>query len=221
MASQEEIKKELSGESSKNSITNKLLEFQKRVSAISKDSVNPFFKSKYFDVNTVIDTIKPVLNDIGLVVTQPFGISDAGKNVLYTQVWDDGKLVIASGILIPEVADIQKFGAALTYLRRYALVSLLLLQGEEDDDGNTVVKSKAPAKQKTSNSEAESQELMKQSMDEFEGAPRSIKPISQKQAWLIKSLYTQFGIEPMSDEFLRQLTSQQASDLIKKIKGEV
>lgn len=129
-------------EVSGSSIPNKLLEFQKRVSAISKDSVNPFFKSKYFDVNTVIDTIKPILNEVGLVVLQPMGIQD-GKNILITEIWDGSDLVNNSLVLIPEIADIQKFGAALTYLRRYALVSLLLLQGEEDDDGNAAVKQKS------------------------------------------------------------------------------
>jgi hypothetical protein len=115
---------------------NKLLEFQKRVSAISKDSVNPFFKSKYFDVNTVIDTIKPILNEVGLVVTQPLETTE-GRNVLVTRVLDDGKVVLDSGVFLPEITDVQKFGAAITYIRRYALVSLLLLQGEEDDDGNS------------------------------------------------------------------------------------
>lgn len=140
-------KKETStrAEVSNPSISNKLLEFQKRVSAISKDSVNPFFKSKYFDVNTVIDTIKPILNEVGLVVSQPLRIHN-DKNVLCTMVLDEqGNALLDSEVIIPEITDIQKFGAALTYLRRYALVSLLLLQGEEDDDGNKV--SRPPVKQ--------------------------------------------------------------------------
>lgn len=123
---------------------NKLLEFQKRVSAISKDSVNPFFKSKYFDVNTVIDTIKPILNEVGLVVAQPLGIHDS-RNVLTTEVLDGDKVILSSTMYLPEQPDVQKLGAAITYIRRYALVSLLLLQGEEDDDGN---KASQPAKAK-------------------------------------------------------------------------
>lgn len=118
---------------------NKLLEFQQRVSAISKDSVNPFFKSKYFDVNTVIDTIKPILNEVGLVVAQPLHIEN-GKNLLKTEIWDGDTIVTYSEVYLPEIADVQKLGAAITYLRRYSLVSLLLLQGEDDDDGNRAVK---------------------------------------------------------------------------------
>ena len=119
----------------------KLLEFQKKVSAISKDSVNPFFHSKYFDVNTVIDTIKPILNEVGLVVVQPVGILGE-KNVLLTKVYDGEQEVLSSQIILPEITDVQKFGATMTYFRRYALVSLLLLQGEDDDDGNSTPKPK-------------------------------------------------------------------------------
>ena len=53
------------------SIYKKLLEVQKEVGAISKDSKNPFFKSKYFDINQLIEHVQPVLNKHGLVLTQP------------------------------------------------------------------------------------------------------------------------------------------------------
>ena len=126
--------------------SDKLLEFQKKVSAIHKDSVNPFFKSKYFDVNTVIDTIKPILSEVGLVVLQPIDCL-TGRNILLTQIRDGENTLVESHMLLPEIEDIQKLGAAITYFRRYALVSLLLLQGEEDDDGNkAVAKPKAEAK---------------------------------------------------------------------------
>jgi hypothetical protein len=49
----------------------KLLEVQKEVGAIKKDSVNPFFKSKYADINSYIDTVKPILNKHGVVLLQP------------------------------------------------------------------------------------------------------------------------------------------------------
>ena len=42
---------------------NKLLAFQKRVGAIKKDSVNPYYKSKYVDINSLLDVVKPLLNE--------------------------------------------------------------------------------------------------------------------------------------------------------------
>lgn len=115
--------------------TNKLLEFQKKVGAISKDETNPFFKSKYFDINGLIEAIKPVLNELGLVLAQPIGITENGKNALSTILLDGENIILSSEILLPDNIDPQKMGSAITYYRRYAIQSMLLLQAE-DDDGN-------------------------------------------------------------------------------------
>lgn len=193
--------------------TDKLLEFQRRVSAISKDSVNPFFKSKYFDVNTVIDTIKPILNEVGLVVTQPFQILE-GKNVLRTEVYDENKLILSSVILLPDLADVQKFGAAITYFRRYALVSLLLLQGEEDDDANkTQSKPKHAATAPNIAPDSQINEIVP-------GNPK-VGSITKKQALFIKSLRTQRGLEQIADEQLRKMSPKEASEEIKRLQEEV
>lgn len=115
---------------------NKLLEFQKRVEAIKKDAQNPFFKSNYFDINSLLGEIKPLLNDLGLILNQAFKM-DSGKTVLTTSITDSdtNEVLITSAILLPEQQDPQKLGSAITYLRRYSLQSLLALQAE-DDDGN-------------------------------------------------------------------------------------
>jgi len=70
--------------------TNKLLEFQKKVGAITKDETNPFFKSKYFDINGLIKDIKPVLDELGLVLVQPLIVIE-GKNALNTILHDGEK----------------------------------------------------------------------------------------------------------------------------------
>ena len=54
------------------SIYKKLLKVQSEVGAISdKDSKNPFFKSKYFDINKLIEVVNPVLSKHGIVLIQP------------------------------------------------------------------------------------------------------------------------------------------------------
>lgn len=113
---------------------NKLLEFQKRVGAISKDETNPFFKSKYFDINGLIEAIKPVLNELELVLVQPLIVIE-GKNALNTILHDGEKTLLESKVILPDNIDPQKMGSAITYYRRYAIQSMLLLQAE-DDDGN-------------------------------------------------------------------------------------
>jgi len=114
---------------------NKLLEFQKEVKAISKDSTNPFFKSAYFNINKLIEVIKPIVNKLELVIIQPLKVID-GKNVLKTMIIDDTKILVESEVIIPDIQDPQKIGSCITYLRRYSLQSLLLLEAE-DDDGNS------------------------------------------------------------------------------------
>lgn len=112
----------------------KLIEFQKQVEAIKKDAKNPFFKSSYFDINSLLSAIKPTLNELGLVLLQP--LTHYGeKPALRTILLDGNKELINDLIILPELSDPQKMGSAITYYRRYAIQSLLALQAE-DDDGN-------------------------------------------------------------------------------------
>lgn len=114
----------------------KLLEAQKSISAITKSKDNPFFKSKYADINAYLSEVKPKLNEAGLVLIQPTVILD-GKNVLETIIMDsESAEFIKSSLILPEIADVQKFGGVLTYVRRYEIQSLLGLEAE-DDDGET------------------------------------------------------------------------------------
>lgn len=113
----------------------KLIELQKKLKPIVKGSQNPFFKSKYFDINAIIETIKPVIDELEIIISQPIIIID-GKNVLKTVVSDiDGAVLAEALMIIPETSDPQKLGSIITYYRRYSLQSLLFLQAE-DDDGN-------------------------------------------------------------------------------------
>ena len=119
------------------SIQKKLLEFRKQSVAVTKNAKNPYFKSNYADINSVIESITPILDELGLVFTQCPDIKD-GIEVLTTRVTmsDDPKEFIESNVrlLIPS-ADMQKLGSAITYARRYALIAMFGLE-TEDDDGN-------------------------------------------------------------------------------------
>lgn len=116
-------------------LSTKLFALQNELGAISKEEANPFFKSKYFDINGLIKHVKPLLATHGLILVQPLAVVD-GKNVLTTiLIHAESEERIESSILLPEEKDPQKLGSAITYYRRYAIQSLLLLEAE-DDDGN-------------------------------------------------------------------------------------
>ena len=114
----------------KESIYNKLYKVQKEIGAISKDSTNPFYKSKYFDINSLIKQLTPILQKHNLLLLQP--IEDDKQ---YSRIIDLDGGMVESSLVLPTDLDTQKIGGAITYYRRYTLVALLGLQAE-DDDGN-------------------------------------------------------------------------------------
>lgn len=116
----------------------KLLLVQNSIKAIAKEETNPFFKSKYFDINTVIEVLRPIFNQHGIVVLQPLSELN-GKPAIKTILAEpeSGETLETITPLI-ENNDVQKFGGVITYTRRYALVSMFLIQGEDDTDGNDV-----------------------------------------------------------------------------------
>ena len=121
------------------SIEKKLLKFQTEIGAIKKDKTNPFFKSIYLDINGVIKAIQPTLTECGISYTQMPDIID-GIDVLITKIFDADKpdsFIESKSRLILGKNDMQQYGSAQTYARRYALISMLGLEAE-DDDGNMV-----------------------------------------------------------------------------------
>lgn len=125
-------------------IYTKLLEAQKEIGAIKKDSDNPFFHSKYFDINAILNAVKPILNKHGLIIVQ--GLSSIGGLLaLSTKIISEDGTFIESECPIMQMSDPQKQGSAITYFRRYALQSLLALEAE-DDDGNSASQKKPKSK---------------------------------------------------------------------------
>ncbi len=107
----------------------KLNEVKKEIGAISKDSTNPFFKSKYFDINSLLKHVEPLLQKNGLLLLQPII-----KGEVFSEIVDiESGESVTSSIVLPQMDDPQKLGSAITYYRRYTLQSLLGLQAEDDD----------------------------------------------------------------------------------------
>jgi hypothetical protein len=108
---------------------------------VKKSSKNPFFKSNYADINVVLETIKPVCESLGLVIFQAPRVID-GNDVLFTKISladNPSEFETSEVRLLLPSADMQKLGSAITYARRYSLVSLFLLE-TEDDDGQSASK---------------------------------------------------------------------------------
>ena len=127
--------------SKEQSINEKLYNLQQEIGTISKDAKNPFYKSKYFDINSLIKQLQPLLKKNRLLLLQPI----EEDMVMSKLICVDGSGGVVSGLKLPEINDPQKLGSAITYYRRYTLASLLGLQSVDDDANLTIGSSKSPA----------------------------------------------------------------------------
>lgn len=116
------------------------------IDAATKSAANPHFKSKYADITAVIEAIKPALVKNGLFFTQHPQPSEGGVTVETFIHHASGESMGLGSLFVPANRnDAQGFGSALTYARRYALVTAFGVP-TEDDDGNAAAKSAPPAK---------------------------------------------------------------------------
>lgn len=116
-------------------LTERLLEFQSKIQVIKKDAKNPHFKNTYATLANVLSEVKPILSEVGLLITQP--IDDRGIGTVIT----DGKESISSFIPMPQGLQPQPLGSCISYFRRYTVCSLLSLE-IDDDDANATINTK-------------------------------------------------------------------------------
>lgn len=123
--------------SSNGHLATALLHFQADAPTIPLDATNPHFHSKFASLGAVIASVRPILNKHGLVYAQ-FPTNIDGAPALETMLIhaESGEDIAAVTPLILAKNDPQGHGSALTYTRRYALLSILGLVGDEDDDAN-------------------------------------------------------------------------------------
>lgn len=112
-----------------------LLKAQCSMGNAVKDSKNPFYKSKYADLNSVREASHPHLNSNGIMVLQPV-IQKENKSFVRTLLLHESGEFIGSDteVVISKQNDPQAVGSAISYARRYGLQALISL-GAEDDDG--------------------------------------------------------------------------------------
>ena len=151
-----------------------LAKAQAELSPVPFDSNNPFYKSRYASLSAVIAEVRKVLPKHGLSIVQTptshmeFGVFYAGVETML--IHDSGEW-IKSTVSVPVVATelievftkrfnkdgdayyaspniLQEAGKIITYLRRYGIVSILMLSAEEDIDGNEPVQQVQPAVRK-------------------------------------------------------------------------
>jgi hypothetical protein len=128
---------------------------QSQFTSALKDSLNPFFKSHYADISSIIQSIKPALGKNGLAIMQPLS-SVGDKHFISTLITHSSGQFIEFDpveLFIKDKSDPQKFKSSVTYFRRTCLVSVLGIE-EEDDDGNSSANNEVPQPKKTQSADA-------------------------------------------------------------------
>lgn len=133
-----------------------LIAFQSQISIIPKTKRNSRFNTYYADIESVVETIRKPLVDNGLAVVQSFAWDAENRfHIMTTTLMHNSGESISSTMSLPPTVDSQQIGSAITYYRRYAIMSLLcLVANDEDDDGNASSKEKdkeEPAVKPTAN----------------------------------------------------------------------
>jgi ERF superfamily len=113
-----------------------LLNFQKDAPTLQKNGINPHFKAKYVTLDKLLEEVTPVLSKHGLVwLCRP--VEGEKGPMLYYELAHvgSGQRINGSMPLLLKVNDPQGQGSALTYARRYSMMTVLGLVANEDDDG--------------------------------------------------------------------------------------
>ncbi len=124
---------------------------QMQMDPVLKDAKNDAFKrdgkaTKYATLQSALEACLPALNRNGIAVVQPIGQDDSGPYVKTILVHASGETMdFCRCPLIVNKNDMQGFGSAVTYARRYGLMAMAGI-APEDDDGNAAVAA-APIRQ--------------------------------------------------------------------------
>ena len=205
-----------------------LVAAQGEFEAVEKSANNPFFKSKYADLPSIVKAATPILHKNGLAVTSFVGFED-GQDVLTTRIiHSSGQWMEDTMRLFLVKHDPQGQGSALTYARRYSYSAVLGIVTEVDDDGNAASQpTQAP------------QTTQRRSAPKVEATTGEIKAsdtdlASAKQLAMMGSLFNQKGLGDdhgvrvayavavigRTVESSKELTKREASQVIEALMAE-
>jgi hypothetical protein len=124
-----------------NELFTALAKAQSEMQSAQKASENPYFKSRYADLEEVVNSSRPALTKNGLAVLQQIVLNDDGQSLLHTILaHSSGQFIESRMRIVPPKNDIQSFGSYLTFLRRYSYAALIgVVTGEQDDDGEVAM----------------------------------------------------------------------------------
>lgn len=116
---------------------------QLQMATAKKDSVNPFFKSKYADLASVSEACRSALGNNGLSVAQLITGTHDAPMLITLLMHNSGEYLSSDAPLLLAKKDAQGLGSAITYQRRYSLAAMVGVI-QDDDDGNAASHQEKP-----------------------------------------------------------------------------
>lgn len=159
----------------------------------AKSKENPFFKSHYADLPAVWEACRDALTKNGLAVIQTPQFEGESVWLETTLVHSSGQWMRSRYPVKPAKNDPQGVGSAITYCRRYALMAMVGVVADDDDDGEAAVgrttgngQAKAPEPAKRPVAAKPSDEAKKWAKD-AEAAVRACGTLTELRAWETKN----------------------------------
>jgi hypothetical protein len=195
-----------------------LVKFREIVEAPKKNKVNPHLKSKYADLQAVIDAITPALAKCKMTFLQDTVTNEKGETGAWTMfLHESGQYVEFNPVFIPNSnKNAHQEGSALSYAKRYSLSMAAGVASEDDDDAAAIVPDKQP--QQTTQ--------RKQYQQKQPTQPKTEKPVARmtketlakiKNVWDLTSLSLE-QLDKQTEKYfklpLNQLTEEQGQKLL-------
>lgn len=117
-----------------NELATALCKAQAEIMPALKDSANPFFKSKYADLESVWNACRDPLTKNGLCVMQSINTIENQMVLMTTLAHSSGQFIRSMAPIIVTKMEPQAVGSAISYFRRYSLAALVGVV-QSDDDG--------------------------------------------------------------------------------------
>lgn len=113
-----------------------LADFQQEVPVIHKDTSG--FNYSYADLPKIFEVINPLLKKHGLGFYQAVNKGELKTVVFHVESGEtlESNTDIPQGVILNKMNEFQVLGSGITYLRRYALSSLLGLVTDKDTDAS-------------------------------------------------------------------------------------